>query len=289
MGNSSPVQEGDSPGRRISGLAVVVAILLLVAGGAGLSVAMYFLIHPVPAARPNAVAKADRPPPTLSDDARTAPEVTVPTPHQADDHRTNGQPAPEMPAPGPKMPASSPGLTPDASEDQQDTTAPPEEPGRVGFDVLALPPIEIEAAVASKDAWRRSVKIGGQAYDRAVCLRPAEDQGTTQIAFQLDARFVHLRGVAGIADLPSPSRNGADRDQPQAVFRVYGDGNLLWESKPLSGRGDHQALDCTVAGVDVLTFVAESQSAAAISDLAWADLKLFASLKNRSHLAPRDD
>ncbi|HPM79359.1 MAG TPA: NPCBM/NEW2 domain-containing protein [Candidatus Anammoximicrobium sp.] len=283
MGNSSPVQEGDSPGRRISGVAVVVALLLLVAGGAGLSVAMYFLIRPVPAARPNAVAQADRPPPTLSDDARTGPAVTVPTPHRADDHRTNGQPATEMPASGPKMPPSSAGLAPDAGGAQQDTSAPPEETGRGGFDVLALSPIEIEAAVASKDAWRRPVKIGGQSYDRAVCLRPAEDQGTTQIAFELGARFVHLQGVAGIADLPSPSRNGADRYQPQAVFRVYGDGNLLWESKPLSGRGDHQTLECPVAGVDVLTFVAESRSPAAISDLAWADLKLFASLKNRSH------
>ena len=155
-----------------------------------------------------------------------------------------------------------------------------------GFDVTTLSPIEVEADDASRDAWRRSVRIGGQAYDRAVCLRPAEDQGTTQIAFDIDARFARLRGVAGIADASSPSPAGAAQDRPQAVFRVYGDGNLLWESGPLAGRGDHRAFECTVAGVDVLTFVAESQSPANISDLAWSDLKLFSNTQPRAQRNP---
>ena len=105
-------------------------------------------------------------------------------------------------------------------------------------------------------------------------------------AFDIDARFTHLRGVAGIADSSSPGTAGASQDRPQAVCRVYGDGNLLWESGPLAGRGDHRAFACSVAGVDVLTFVAESQSPANISDLAWSDLKLFPNTETRAPETP---
>jgi hypothetical protein len=181
---------------------------------------------------------------------------------------------------------SAPRLPADAGEVPVASGRPPEKSSPSGFDVSTLSPIEVEADGVSRDAWRRSVGIGGQAYDRAVCLRPAENRGTTQIAFDIDGRFARLRGVAGIADPSSPNPAGAAQDRPQAVFRVYGDGNLLWESGPLTGRGDHRAFACSVAGVDVLTFVAESQSPANISDLAWSDLKLFPNTETRAPETP---
>lgn len=298
MRTSSPEDADQQHGHRISGVAVVVALLLLVAGGAGLSIAMYFVIPPVPAARLNAVAKQGRTPVTVSDDAQAASAVQPPASWPAGAGRTNSQTAPEAPATGSQTPESSPGISPDSGQSRHDvglgsarkrekaneipvlepagnSSGRPQELRQRGFDLVTLPPIEIEADAASQDAWRRSVKMGGRDYERAVRLRPAANQGLVQIAFQLDGRFVHLRGVAGIADLSSPSQGGAGQDQPQAVFRVYGDGNLLWESKTLAGPGDHQAFECPVAGVDVLAFAAESQSPANISDLAWGGLALF--------------
>jgi hypothetical protein len=61
---------------------------------------------------------------------------------------------------------------------------------------------------------------------------------------------------------------------PVAVFRIYGDGNLLWESDRLSGRGAAQVLDVAVARIDLLALVCESESAAAVSAVAWGDLQL---------------
>ena len=287
MGHSSPVQADDQRGHRISGAAVVIALVLLVIGGAGLSVAMYFLTRRGPPSRPEAVAKADRAATTVSGDRQTVPPATKgPTSAPAGERKADGRAALEAQAVKPLPPASAPGLAAGAGEVPVESGRPAEKPRPSGIDVTTLSPIEVEADDASRDSWRRSVRIGGQAYDRAVCLRPAEDQGTTQIAFDIDARFARLRGVAGIADASSPSPAGAAQDRPQAVFRVYGDGNLLWESGPLAGRGDQRAFECSVAGVDVLTFVVESESPADISDLAWSDLKLFSSTQPPAHEKP---
>lgn len=287
MGHSSPVQAEDQHGHRISGVAVVIALLLTAVCGAGLAVAMFLATPRVPPAQLEAFAKADRTAATASGDPHSAgPAAQPPAPPPADEHLAEVRAAPQTPAASSPTFPSSPGLSPDAGGVSRDSSHPLQGSDQSGIDVTTLTPIEVQAAVAGRDAWRRSVTIGGRAYDRAVSLRPATDQGTTQIAFELGARYASLRGVAGIADPSLPSRGDSVQDRPQAVFRVYGDGNLLWESKPLAGRVDPQAFECTVAGVDVVTFVAESQSPANISDLAWAGLRAFSGEKKPETSVP---
>ena len=126
-------------------------------------------------------------------------------------------------------------------------------------------------AGANAGDWRGAVTSGRLAFGDAVRLRPAEDQGVAQIAFALKARFAQFRAVAAIVGDDTRDATGASQDLPQAIFRVYGDGNLLWESGLLSGPGKHQEFQCDVRGVDVLTLVAESQSPASSSDFAWGD------------------
>lgn len=276
MGYSSPVQPDDQHGHRISGVAVVIALLLLAVCGAGLTVAMYFATRSTPRARLEAVEKTERLAPAASSTPSSAASVVrPPTPPPAQEHQAQSPTPPQTPAAKPEPTRASQGHAPDAGRVLPDAGRPRQESEPSGFDVTTLTPIEVQAAVAGRDGWQRPVTIGGRAYDRAVCLRPAEDQGTTQIAFALGSRFDRLRGVAGIADAGPPGGDEPTADRPQAVFRVYGDGNLLWESKELVGRGAQQAFECRVAGVDLVTFVAESHSPANMSDLAWAGLRTF--------------
>jgi len=289
MEHSSPVQADDQRGHRITGAAVVLALVLLVLGGAGLSIVMYFLIPPGPHAGPDATAPKDQAANAVADSRQAGPPATkgrISPPaaeRQADGRAALPQAVESQPT------AGSQGLPPEVAKVPVHSGQPPEPPEKSrpsGFDVATLSPIEVEADDASRETWCRSVRIGGRAYDRAICLRPAEDQGVTQIAFDIDTRFARLRGVAGIADSSSSGPLGTAQDRPQAVFRVYGDGNLLWESGPLTGRGEHRAFECSVVGVDVLTFVAESQSPANISDLAWSGLMLFSGTEPRGGQIP---
>ena len=139
-----------------------------------------------------------------------------------------------------------------------------------------LSPIEMVGTGANAGDWRSAVAGGGLAFGHAVLLRPAEDQGIAQIAFALKARFTRFSGFAAIIGDETSDAKDANRSQPQAVFRVYGDGNLLWESGALTGSGQRQAYECDVSGIDVLTLVAESQSPASISNFAWVDPTLLA-------------
>jgi len=255
-----------------------MALVLTAVCGAGLAVAMYFATRRAPPARMDTVAKKDRTATTAANGQQTAASAGK-RPAPAQKHQAESRAAAESPGASSQTPRSPSGLSPDARGGPRDSGRPRQESDQSGFDVTTLAPIEVQAAVAGKDAWRRSVTIGGRTYERAVCLRPVEDRGSTQIAFELGAAYASLRGVAGFADpnLSVPSDGAQDR--PQAVFRVYGDGNLLWESRPLTGRDDHQEFECRVAGVDVVTLVGESQSPANISDLAWAGLRLFSGAK----------
>jgi hypothetical protein len=118
----------------------------------------------------------------------------------------------------------------------------------------------------------RQVRIGGRSFAHAVWAQPTADRGTSQISYRLNGRAGRLHGVVGIVDATEGA--GAEVVVPVAVFRIYGDGNLLWESDRLSGRGAAQVLDVAVARIDLLALVCESESAAAVSAVAWGDLQL---------------
>ncbi len=269
MGHSAPRRADDQRTHRGSRTRIATALVLLIVGIAAISWVVYLAARRVPRTPPDAVATTDRA-------ASQTPGARPSTPAGSAAPPAGGGQA-DRPASPPTLPAAPPSS---ASAEESSSVAgkasaepgvPPKPPSG-GFELAALVPIEVEADESGRTAWRRSVKLGGRVYDRAVCLTPAEDQGVAQIAFRVGARFVQLRGVAGLADAAPP---GAARERPQAVFRVYGDGNLLWDSGLLEGRGEHRAFECSVAGVDILTFVAESQSPAAVSELAWGDLRLF--------------
>jgi hypothetical protein len=58
------------------------------------------------------------------------------------------------------------------------------------------------------------------------------------------------------------------------VFRVYGDGNLLWESQPLQDQGSAQTFTVDLTGISVVAMAVESSDAQHAPDCVWGGLEL---------------
>lgn len=275
--NRSSRTNSDGRGGTISGVTVVFGLVLLVFAGAGFAVAMYLALGPFSLRRHAAAEMAAESIRQTSSPAATdeplAATRTGDVPAATDDPSAGGS---RLSA-GPKaMPqelngrTSSPlaaGTEADVSLAAARVSEPP------GVFLTALSPLEIVGIGGNAGDWRGSLKIDGQVYEHAVLLQPAEGESGTQIAFALKAGFTRFAGFVAIIAGDAPAAV-ANRDQPQAIFRLYGDGNLVWESAPLTGHGTRREFECEVRGVEVLTLVAESPTPANVSRFAWGDLSL---------------
>lgn len=117
-----------------------------------------------------------------------------------------------------------------------------------------------------------SVAFSGRKCKSIIWAQPDEDRGVSQLSYMLDGKYATLRGTAGISDAASDEQPGDQK--PSAVFRIYGDGNLLWESEPQNGFGAFQQFEIEVKGIDVLALTAESSSPSESSRFAWGDVEL---------------
>ncbi|MCU0872654.1 MAG: NPCBM/NEW2 domain-containing protein, partial [Pirellulaceae bacterium] len=269
MGQASPPNPDPDPRNdgSISGLTVIVGLVLLVIAATAFAVATYLAMGPI-SLRRQAIARAVAEPEQTQEAARSG----LAAPATATLEGDTSAPVGDQPASPPDTPSSATAAD-DSSEDTVGDAGqrPSRQADPSDLSLTQLAPIEVVGTGANAGDWRGAVTSGGLAFGRAVRLRPAEDQGVAQIAFALQARFAQLRGVAAIVGDGTRDATGASQDLPQAIFRVYGDGNLLWESGLLIGPGQQQRFQCDVRGVDVLTLVAESQSPASSSDFAWGD------------------
>jgi hypothetical protein len=269
MGQASPSNPDPDPRNAgsIPGRTVIVGLVLLVIATTAFAVASYLAMGPL-SLRRQAIARAvaeqeqarKAASPDLAAPATPTPEVATPAPAVAQPASPPDTPSSTTPSGGPS--ADTPGVAGQSPSRESDPS---------DFSLTQLPPIEVVGTGANAGDWRGAVASGGLAFGHAVSLRPAEDQGVALIAFALKARFAQLRAVAAIVGDETRDANQARQDPPRAVFRVYGDGNLLWDSGLLSGLGKHQEFQCDVRGVDVLTLVAESESPSSISNFAWGD------------------
>ena len=139
--------------------------------------------------------------------------------------------------------------------------------------LAALVPIEVDGVRRAGGGLGRPIRISGTRYEHAICIDPSSDERTAQITFSLKKKWARLRGVAGITGAGGESRS-AESNQPQAVFRIYGDENLLWESEPLAGNGAYEKFEVDVAQLEILALVVESRSTSDGALPAWGDLRL---------------
>ena len=154
-----------------------------------------------------------------------------------------------------------------------DTTPPGDEdtPAKKNY-LSMLTPFERVGLKTGDGVVPRSVAFSGQKCESVIWAQPEEDEGVAQVSYMLDDKFATLRGTAGISDAAGGA--GAGDQKPSAVFRIYGDSNLLWESEPLAGCGTAEQFEVQIKGIEVLALVAESSSPSEASRFAWGDVKL---------------
>ncbi len=165
---------------------------------------------------------------------------------------------------------------PPADETVGDSTPPakkekPEKPA--SENVQSLPQAFERVGInANGGDARGSVSFSGQKCESVIWAQPDEDEGESRVGYILDGKPATLRGTAGISDAADDA--GTDGKKPSAVFRIYGDGNLLWESEPQTGFGAAQQFEVDVKGIEVLSLAAESGSSSEMSRFAWGDVEL---------------
>lgn len=278
--NRSPATNPDGRGRTISGVTVVAGLVLLVLAGAGLAVAMYLALGPFSLRRDAAtqlVAESTRhsASPAATDESSTGAggpgRPTVAAAASAAASRLPG--ASEVLTPEPDGRSS---LPPTAAKEPDTASAAEQDSEVPGVWLAELSPLEVAGIGDSAGDWRRALTIGGQVFENTILLPPAPGEDVVQIAFALQQRFDRLAGSVAIVSKASDPPADANQAGPQAVFRLYGDGNLVWESGVLTGFGAPREFACEVRGVEVLTLVAESQAAADSVCFAWCNPRLLA-------------
>lgn len=141
--------------------------------------------------------------------------------------------------------------------------------GRISVAVDGIPAINPEVTAASggpradHTPQGRRISLAGVQHAHGIGI-----QSNSRLEILASKQFSRFTALAGVDD-SSPDRPGG------VVFRVYGDGKLLFESSPLRRGATPVAVDVDVSGVGVLELVAERTGRTAhASPVAWADARL---------------
>lgn len=171
--------------------------------------------------------------------------------------------------------------TPDCPQSSSSPTDPkPVRPeGGAAHHLAALDPFEAEGVERRGNG--HSISISGTQYEHAICVEPSLRDRVSQISFSLEGKWARLRGVVGITG-GEGDVGSTESDQPTATFRIYGDANLLWGSKPLSGGGALEPFEVNVAQLDILALVVESRLTSSDKQPVWGNLQLVTSAEDHS-------
>jgi hypothetical protein len=103
---------------------------------------------------------------------------------------------------------------------------------------------------SDKAADRKPLQFGGKPSTHGIYLH-ARPSDNAAITYRLRKQFSSFRSQVVIPEM-FPWQG--DPKTP-LVFKIQGDGRLLWQSKPLGQKGDHQSCNVSVAGVDELSLL----------------------------------
>ena len=91
------------------------------------------------------------------------------------------------------------------------------------------------------------IRVHGQESPNGLSTHPPSD-GSSHVIYGIQGLYRTLQADVALADYVSPNFPS----RTPVVFRVHGDGILLWESKPVAKRQEIQSLKVRVAGVQTL-------------------------------------
>lgn len=93
-------------------------------------------------------------------------------------------------------------------------------------------------------------------------------RGIARVTYQLGGEYKLLRGTAAMADLPA---DAWEPTKSPVTFHVVGDGRLLWSSKPLQHKGEHEEFRLGVGGLKELVLCVRCQGEAGNAWAVWLE------------------
>jgi len=142
------------------------------------------------------------------------------------------------------------------------TTNPPKKQDVVVF-LSSLKPSSSKGEFSmDKSIGGNELKVNGKKYKKGIGAKSG-----SEIVFTLDGSWEKLTGNVGMDD--EVGRGGS------VMFRVYGDGKLLFESPEMDGDNVKQLMALTIKGVKELKFVLDDLGDGSKNDHGdWVDVKL---------------
>lgn len=103
-----------------------------------------------------------------------------------------------------------------------------------------------EGVVMGSGTPFRDEPLQGKTYPQVLWAHP-EDKLPSHYAFTLNRKFARMTGKAAINDMKA-----VDRAQRPQQFAIYGDGRLLWKSRPLQEKLESERFSLNVRSVKTL-------------------------------------
>ena len=112
-------------------------------------------------------------------------------------------------------------------------------------------------------------------------IHPATGQNAF-VRYDLNGDYERLRGKVGLASLRKPdgSLSQSDKSASPVIFKVFGDDELLWESKPIQAYGPWLDCDVSVEGVNNLVLTTEALNENFSAHATWIMPELKSAIKN---------
>jgi hypothetical protein len=126
-------------------------------------------------------------------------------------------------------------------------------------------PVERDTNNGDEDAGDGSpIVLDGVTYARGLGVH-----GYSEVTFNLNGNYARFMSDVGVDDSVSGHGKG------MLIFRVYGDGVLIYDSSTMTSDTPTKALDVSVVGIDELKLVVLDAGDGVINDLAnWANARL---------------
>ena len=118
-------------------------------------------------------------------------------------------------------------------------------------------PVRIDRSVANGP-----IQLNGRKFDKGLGVH-----SRTEIIYDIDGAYERFAATIGIDDFVRPGGN--------VVFRVIGDGRVLFESGEITGRDEPRAIRVNIVGVKIIALLVDFGEELDLSDHAdWADARL---------------
>lgn len=175
--------------------------------------------------------------------------------------RTQGQP--------PAIPLSSPKTAAAKTETSNDRTQAKEPSGRTVY-LADLTPVESQTL--DRERLPKILSVAGKQAMHGIIGHPT-DTGGSRIVYELSPGFHTLTGLAAIADLPQRGLRGESLEGTGSplTFKILGDGETLWTSRPLQRKTETQPFQIELGGVRQLELRVDRSGSHYFAWALWVD------------------